>query len=110
MDPDYHLEWRIRRWVRSLRPSQIAQILSYVPLLITPPLFAIIIAFYLRQSSRYYIAPIEERSVYAVSALNILLSLMVLSAVGGQLMAFLSLLFGAIRGLLPDNSSQLILI
>ena len=110
MDADYNIEWRVRRWAKSLQPSQIARILSSVPLLITPPVGAMLIAFYLRQSARYGIKPAEARGIYAVSIVNIILSLIVLNTVGGHLIALFWSAFDAMSGHTPENSSPLILI
>lgn len=84
--------------------------LSYVPLLITPPVAAILIAFYLRQSARYDIDPAAARGIYTVSIINIVLSLVVLNAIGSHLITFLWSVFGVVRDHAPGSGSPRIMI
>ena len=111
MEPPGSLEWRLKAWARTWSLAQVARVLSYVPLLLTPALAAIALCLY-RGHGRQ-VTPQDkafDQTTMLIALLNIVLSGAVIwsasetaFAILGDLTLLLRFLFNAPRefGLTP---------
>lgn len=105
MSSSSDLEWRLRAWLSSVPPARIARALSYVPLLITPPLMAIGLVWYLRRrEGGERISDAEATSIQLISVLNICLSLLLMTAIASYLAGAFPMILDALRSLLGTSA------
>lgn len=79
MEPPGSLEWRLKAWARTWSLSQVARVLAYIPLLLSPPLVAIALCAYRgRDSHGTREDKAYDQATMLIALLNIVLSGMLL--------------------------------
>lgn len=102
MPPRGDWEWQARRYIGSLSYSQIARALSWVPLLLTPPaLGAGVIAVQAYLNRRWPLSDYDRKILY-ICAINIALSLALLTSLGPVYLDGVKRALSGLYWLVPD--------